>query len=98
MNTTGALYQYGALCSGQGGESEDGGRDRAESGGWIDLGKEEKQQLVREAAKKKFLHKKIRSLVEELFCTNIDFSVVGIEDSIAKTIILCDHDHIYQNF
>ena len=41
-----ALYQCGLLFSGQGGESEDGGRDRAESGGWIDLGKEEKQQLV----------------------------------------------------
>ena len=32
--------------SGQGAESEEGGgRDRAESGGWIDLGRDEKQMV-----------------------------------------------------
>ncbi len=37
--------------SGQGADSDDGGggggRDRAESGGWIDLGKDDKLALVR---------------------------------------------------
>jgi hypothetical protein len=40
------------IFSGQGADSDDGGsggggRDRAESGGWIDLGKDDKVALVR---------------------------------------------------
>jgi hypothetical protein len=37
------------IFSGQGADSDDGGggRDRAESGGWIDLGKDDKLALVR---------------------------------------------------
>jgi hypothetical protein len=50
MITTYDKLICGTCCySGQGADSEDGGggRDRAESGGWIDLGREEKLSLVR---------------------------------------------------
>ena len=46
------MYEDCVCCSGQGADSDEGGggvggRDRAESGGWIDLGRDEKLALVR---------------------------------------------------